>query len=278
MDLVVLGRDSGGNELWPLRPHGGQREDGAIEEQLESGLRLRVSPLAFFQASTDAAEVLFRTVVELATDSGCAFPGLLLDLCCGGGVLGLEVARAAVRAGAGLTRVIGIERDAEAVRDALANAAANGLQPPVYSARAGAVEDLLGEYTLGDTNGRDGAGLPSSGSAGAESEDGCRSTHPPARPVVAVLDPPRTGLAPSVCKLIRAQRNVSKVVFVSCNPHGHTLRRDYVVKGGSLANNLRVLCGPRGRGEPFRVERIVPVDMFAHTPHVELVIVASRRV
>ena len=66
--------------------------DGAIVEELASGLRLRVSPMAFFQASTRAAESLFATVVEMATDGGAAFPACVLDLCCGGGVLGLEAA------------------------------------------------------------------------------------------------------------------------------------------------------------------------------------------
>ena len=69
---------------------------------------------------------------------------------------------------------------------------------------------------------------------------------------------------------------VRRVVFISCNPHGHTLRRDYVVKGGSLASNLRVLCGPRGRGAPFELVRAVPVDLFPDTPHCELALLLER--
>ena len=56
------------------------------------------------------------------------------------------------------------------------------------------------------------------------------------------------------------------------------LRRDYVVKGGSLAANLRVLCGSRGRGAPFALQRAIPIDMFPHTPHVELVLLLERGV
>jgi hypothetical protein len=59
------------------------------------------------------------------------------------------------------------------------------------------------------------------------------------RRITVVLDPPRTGLAPSVCKALRAESAIDRIVFVSCNPHGHTLRHDYVVKGGSLAANTR---------------------------------------
>ena len=51
---------------------------------------------------------------------------------------------------------------------------------------------------------------------------------------------------------------------------------DYVVKGGSLASNLKVLCGKSGRGKAFRVARMVPVDLFPHTPHCELCVLCVR--
>ena len=162
------------------------------------------------------------------------------------------------------THVVGIERDADAVDDANQNAAANGLHPPRYMALAGTVEDLV-QRCIAER-------VEESSRRAAAADDHDRS----AGPIVAVLDPPRTGVAPGVCKALRAAKEISKVVFVSCNPHGHTLRRDYVVKGGSLGNNLRVLCGERGRGVPFKVARIVPVDLFPHTPHVELVVLAVR--
>ena len=268
---------------------------GVISERLASGLRLRVAPLAFFQASTDAAEVLFRTVVEMALgtsppgggggDGGPSSatlpslsppPQLVLDLCCGGGALGLEVAAAAAAsataasaaaaaaaAAAGTaddvgafptaapTRVVGIELNASAVDDAKRNAAANGLHAPQYEAICARAEHGLDDVL---------AGCARAGEARA----------------VAIVDPPRTGLAPSVCKALRNAPAVDRVVYVSCNPHGHTLRHDYVVKGGSLAANLRVLTAARGRGAPFQLVRAVPVDMFAHTPHVELCLLLER--
>jgi len=77
---------------------------------------------------------------------------------------------------------------------------------------------------------------------------------------VAVLDPPRTGLSPSVCRALRASDAVGGIVFVSCNPHGHTLRRDFVLRGGNLAANARILCA-RGSTPPFRLCAAVPVDV-----------------
>ena len=246
---------------------------GSIVEELSSGLRLRVSPLAFFQASTAAAEVLFTTLVELVCeriDSSPSrrFPALVLDLCCGGGVLGLEVARAAAAAGAPHTKVVGIELNASAVLDARANAAANGLTDPLYHAMCAKAEIGI-DAALAQCR-------PSDGIAGSGTSRDADEGIGGVEGVVAIVDPPRTGLAPSVCKALRAAEGVGAVVFVSCNPHGHNLRHDYVVKGGSLAANLRVLCAPRGRGAPFRIARIVPVDLFPHTPHCELLVLCVR--
>ena len=148
--------------------------------------------------------------------------------------------------------MIGIELNASSCTDAAANAAANGLHPPQYEVINAKVED----------------GLPQALSRRVAVAYGETAT--------VILDPPRTGMAPSVCKAIRSSEGCTRVVYVSCNPHGHTLRHDYVVKGGSLAANLKVLCGPRGRGKPFRVSRVVPVDLFPHTPHCELCVLCVR--
>ena len=37
---------------------------------------------------------------------------------------------------------------------------------------------------------------------------------------------------------------VRRVVYVSCNPEDKFKRKDFVVKGGALWDNARVLCGP----------------------------------
>lgn len=46
------------------------------------GLKIRISPDAFFQINTAGAEVLYRTVGEL---SGVNSNTILLDICCGTG-------------------------------------------------------------------------------------------------------------------------------------------------------------------------------------------------
>ena len=70
---------------------------------------------------------------------------------------------------------------------------------------------------------------------------------------VVVLDPPRAGSTPTFLKAIE-QLAPKRVVYVSCN----------VV---TQARDLEVLLA-----SGYKPERIVPVDMFPHTKHVETVI------
>lgn len=70
---------------------------------------------------------------------------------------------------------------------------------------------------------------------------------------VVVLDPPRAGSTPTFLKAVE-QLAPKRVVYVSCN----------VV---TQAHDLKVLLA-----SGYKPERIVPVDMFPHTKHVETVI------
>jgi len=76
-------------------------------------------------------------------------------------------------------------------------------------------------------------------------------------PDLVLLDPPRTG-ARAVCEALR-DHPVRAAVYVSCDPN--TLGRDLGIlhTGG------------------WSVERVVPLDLFPHTPHVETVTTLRRR-
>ena len=67
-----------------------------------------------------------------------------------------------------------------------------------------------------------------------------------------VLDPPRAGCAPGTLEALVA-RPPRRIVYVSCDPE-------------TLARDLAVLAAG-----PFRIESVVPVDMFPQTHHVECV-------
>jgi 23S rRNA (uracil1939-C5)-methyltransferase len=77
-------------------------------------------------------------------------------------------------------------------------------------------------------------------------------------PDVVVVDPPRAGLSGKALR--RAARlEAPRFVYVSCNPT-------------TLAGNVKELQRDWG----YRLERVRPVDMFPHTPHVESVALLTR--
>uniref|UniRef100_A0A4X2LDC0 tRNA (uracil(54)-C(5))-methyltransferase n=1 Tax=Vombatus ursinus TaxID=29139 RepID=A0A4X2LDC0_VOMUR len=87
--------------------------------------------------------------------------------------------------------------------------------------------------------------------------------------LVAMVDPSRTGLNSQVVQAIRNCRAIRTLVFVSCYPSGKAKR-----------NFLELCCPPNpGKdllGEPFVLRQAVPVDMFPHTVHYELVLLFTR--
>jgi tRNA/tmRNA/rRNA uracil-C5-methylase (TrmA/RlmC/RlmD family) len=68
-----------------------------------------------------------------------------------------------------------------------------------------------------------------------------------------LLDPPRKGCLPGVLELLRRERPV-QVIYVSCHP-------------ATMARDLNILC----RESVFELVRVVPLDMFPQTKHVECV-------
>jgi 23S rRNA (uracil1939-C5)-methyltransferase len=73
---------------------------------------------------------------------------------------------------------------------------------------------------------------------------------------VAVFDPPRAGAAEQTAELARS--SVARVIGVSCNP-------------ATFARDGRTLIDAG-----FRLQRVLPVDQFLWSPHVELVGVFER--
>lgn len=86
-------------------------------------LKIRISPDAFFQINTAGAEMLYQTVREL---SGVNSNTILLDTCCGTGVIGLSLAQHS-------SQVLGIELVEQAVEDARWTAAFNGTLLTVWA-------------------------------------------------------------------------------------------------------------------------------------------------
>jgi len=77
------------------------------------------------------------------------------------------------------------------------------------------------------------------------------------RPDVCVVDPPRAGLHPRVPPRL-LELGARRLVMVSCNIHNGARDAAQLVEGG------------------YRLTRVRPVDLFPHTPHVEVVMTLER--
>jgi len=186
-----------------------------LQEEL-SGLRLTISPLAFFQTNTEMAERLYAVAAELAGLKGWE---RVYDLYCGIGTVGLSMA---ARAG----EVWGLEIVEEAVADAISNARRNEIDNAKFF--AGDVRLALRELV-----------------------------EEASRPDVCLLDPPRAGLSQKIVRRV-IEAAPRRIVYISCNPTTLAPNAAQLVEAG------------------YALRRVVPVDMFPQTPHIECVALLDR--
>lgn len=160
-----------------------------LEVDPDHPLKFRISPTSFFQVNTKAAELLYRSIIELAQLKSTS---IVLDVGCGTGTIGLSLAKQ-------VNHVIGIEIVESSIKDAKTNAATNGISN--VSFYAGKAEDLINESIL----------IAKSRLAN-QTEKG---------EIVAIVDPPRTGFNNSFVKSLRAS-NLRKIIYVACDPKANT--------------------------------------------------------
>ncbi|KAE8634801.1 hypothetical protein XENTR_v10002442 [Xenopus tropicalis] len=171
---LVLCRKSPHLEDLPVEHIAG---DQYIYEDL-LGLTFRISPHAFFQVNTPAAEVLYSAIADWAQlDQNTT----VLDVCCGTGTIGISLAKK-------VKKVVGIELCQEAIADAKANAQLNNLDNVEF--RCGKAEDIFPTLIYSFT-------FPSP---------------------LAIVDPPRAGLHSKVIIAIRKAEHLKQLIYVSCNP------------------------------------------------------------
>ena len=153
---------------------------GMIEDEL-CGLRFRISSTSFYQVNPVQTELLYRKAVELAKLTGKEY---VLDAYCGIGTIG-SVAAGSAR------KVLGVELNKEAVRDARENARRNRIDN--ISFLAGDAADYIRRLREGE------------------------------KTDVIFMDPPRSGASPGFLAAA-AGSGASRIVYISCNPE--TLARD----------------------------------------------------
>lgn len=85
--------------------------------------------------------------------------------------------------------------------------------------------------------------------------------------VVAVLDPPRAGMHPSVIKSLRGCSKIDHIIFVAC-------------AFKSSMQNVVDFCRPTSNkhaGLPFMPVQCKTVDLFPHTAMFEVIIELKRQ-
>ncbi|QAY71237.1 class I SAM-dependent RNA methyltransferase [Xylanimonas protaetiae] len=197
-------------ELWrggraDRRPNARRAVAETVTPRRASGVaatfRYRVAADGFWQNHREAPAVLSGAVLDAVGDlSGAS----VLDLYSGAGLFTLPLAAAVGSDG----RVVAVEGDARAVKDARRNAH----HLPQVELHLGAVDRVLAD---GDAGG-----------AGVGNAD------------VVVLDPPRAGAGRGVVEAV-AQRGPGRVVYVACDPAA--LARDvaYFAGHGYALGELR---------------------------------------
>ena len=144
--------------------------------------KFELSPESFFQLNPVQTEHLYDFALKAAKLS---HKETILDLYCGAGTIGIYMSKMA-------QKVIGVELNQEAVKNAIENAKRNKVNNAEYY--AGSVYEVLPKLAKKNIN-----------------------------IDVLVCDPPRMGLGRDVCKTI-LDNEFKKVVYVSCNPA--TLAKD----------------------------------------------------
>ena len=154
---------------------------GYIEDEL-CGKRFRISPQSFYQVNPVQTEILYGKALEYA---GLTGKETVVDAYCGTGTIGMI---ASDKAG----KVIGVELNADAVRDARNNAKANQIRNIQF------YQNDAGKF------------LVEMAGQGAKVD-------------VVLMDPPRSGSTEEFMSSV-VQIGPERIVYVSCNPE--TLVRD----------------------------------------------------
>ena len=163
--------------------------DGYIEDSILD-CKFRISPRSFYQVNPVMTTVLYSKAIEYM---GLTGNEMVIDTYCGTGTIGILASKNA-------KKVIGVELNADAVKDAKVNAKMNNIENiDFFTADA---SDFMVEMA----------------EAGEKAD-------------VVIMDPPRAGSDTRFMKSVVALSS-EKVVYVSCNPE--TLARDlnYFVHNG----------------------------------------------
>lgn len=235
------------------------RGEGFFEAE-DCGVKFKAGANTFVQVNDDVRTKLYERVVSEAAGYDVA-----LDLYSGGGMLTAMLAKQCKKA-------YGVEIVEEASRCADGLAVLNGLQDKMINL-CGSVEEHI-DSVLKQTAGQN---------------------------RVIVCDPPRKGIDRAVVKKL-SSCGAEKIILISCNPA--TLARDLGILCGTLKEHngqllkteligeyaednavfggLNQTADAENTGEKegfcYEITSITPFDMFPQTPHIETLVVLSKKI
>jgi len=190
--------------------------NGFIIEKLNNQIRdlsFKISPNSFFQTNTLQAGKLYSIGMEFLEPNK---NDIVFDLYCGTGSISLFIADK-------VKKVTGVELVEDAIDNAKENAKLNNIEN-VEFVLSDIKDYIKKESSLGDIN---------------------------LAATKIILDPPRSGLHPDICKIL-SETSFEKIVYISCNPV-------------TQARDIAAICSAGN----YSIEKIQPVDMFPQTHHVE---------
>ena len=170
--------------------------NGYIEEDL-CGFRFRISPKAFYQINPTQTQVLYNKAIEFAGLSG---EETVLDAYCGTGTIGIIASPKA-------KKVIGVELNGDAVKDAKVNAQLNGVKNIEF------YEDDAGRFMI-------------KAASKAEKYD------------VVIMDPPRAGASLDFLKCL-VSLSPEKIIYISCNPETQSRDFSYLTRKGYKVKKIQ---------------------------------------
>ncbi len=145
---------------------------GTIVDTID-GIKFQISSKSFYQVNPVQTEVLYRTAMEFA---GIKKTDTVLDVCCGIGTISLLAAKKA-------DFVLGVEINAQAIKDAISNAKLNRIKNVQFVTMD--AEEFI--QHLGES------------------------------PDIVFLDPPRSGFHEQFIQTL-SSLEPEKIVYISCNP------------------------------------------------------------
>lgn len=183
------------------------------------GNEMTVPAGAFFQINKEGFDLLAREFLDLINTIN---PEVFAELYCGSGTFSLLAAQTNVK------KIIGIELDRLAVKTAAVNLKGKGAAEKRF---------LCGDASAMFSHIR------------KEKQER----------VLFLVDPPRTGLAPDLCRKIN-QSALCRMIYVSCGPD-------------TLARDLKIL---KNGDRPWHVVSTRLVDLFPSTAHFESITLLER--